>query len=605
VLCAIAVGLALATAWVYRDLPGHPFVRLDDPEYVIENDFVRPGVTWGGIRAAFAGVHASNWHPLTWLSHMVDCTMFGTWAGGHLSVNLGLHAANAVLLLAWLVRETGARWRAVLVAALFAVHPIQVESVAWVSQRKTLLAALFFLLALRAYSARRHRLVILWFVLGLMSKQMVVTLPFLLLVVDFWPAARREEGWRALVFEKRALFLLAALGCVAAVVAQWSTAVAPLETFPAPARLANALTAYTSYMAKAIWPAELSVFYPHPRGRLTDGAVAASAALLAALTAAAAAAAATARAGHRPLIAGWLWFLGTLVPVIGLVQVAGQAMADRYAYLPAIGLWIAIAWGLGDLANRSSSLVRHGLTIGAATWIVLLAARTDARVRLWRSTVALVEQAHEVTGPDPWVLALLGHSLVQEGRIDEGVRRYRQALALQRSSAPIHNGMGVALLRLGRTDEARPHLEEAIRLDPGQADAQTNRAVLDLALGRPELARDRLIRLVVRFPAHAPAHDALGTATARLRQPRQAVAHFRRAVEIRPYDVRLLANLGKALLDAARPDEAVGPLEAAAAIDPENPDVRRNLALARRKGASVGGGAPSPAPSIDPERVPR
>ena len=357
------------------------FVNVDDNVYVIENTQVQQGITLGNVKWAFTTTYFGFYYPITWLSHMLDCQLYGLDAGKHHLTSLVIHALNAVLLFLLLLRMTGALWRCALVAGLFALHPLHVESVAWIAERKDVLSTLFWMLTLLAWlgyvktkSWQRYVLVLMLFALGLMAKSMLVTLPFLLLLLDYWPLRRlnlKQAGWPGalggLVIEKAPLFLMSVVSCVVTVIAQKGAgAMKPLEDFPISERLANAALTYVSYLAKTAWPASLAVFYPHPHVGLFTWRVCGSVLLLAAMTVLA-----LVLARRVPYIAvGWLWYLGALVPVIGLVQVGVQASADRYTYVPLVGIFIVTAWGLTDLC-RGSRAARHALAVLACACLVV------------------------------------------------------------------------------------------------------------------------------------------------------------------------------------------------------------------------------------------
>lgn len=448
--------LIVATLAVFQQLPEYDFVNIDDYYYVTENVHVTRGLTREGIIWAFTTLHANNWHPLTWLSHMLDCQLFGLKPGMHHLTNLLLHMANSTLLLLVLKRMTGALWRSAFAAALFALHPLHVESVAWVAERKDVLSTLFWLLTVWGYAGyveypgrNRYLLVLLFFALGLMAKPMLVTLPFILLLLDYWPLGRvklwesREGGSGGiqrssalhLVREKIPFFALTLASGIVTVVAQYKGgAVRSLNLLPLDVRIANALVSYVGYIGKMIWPQHLAIFYPHP-GALPTWQVVGAGLLLLSLSIILLRA-----AGRFPYLGvGWLWYLGTLVPVIGLVQVGDQAMADRYTYVPLIGLFVLIAWGIPDLMARWRYR-QIALTISAVIVVFCCTVSTWSHVKHWRNGTALFTHAVNVTADN--------------------------ALA--------HDGLGFALARQGRLDEAIAHYSEALRIKPGYAKARYN-----------------------------------------------------------------------------------------------------------------------------------
>ncbi len=429
--------LVLATLLLYGRVRHHEFLDFDDSEYITKNVHVRTGLNAGNVVWAFTSYHAANWHPVTWLSHMADCQLFGLNSGSHHLVNVALHAAN-VLLLFWLLqRATGAVWRSVFVAALFAVHPLNVETVAWVAERKSLLSALFSLLTMAAYGWygrrpgwKKYMVVVAAFALALMSKPMAVSLPLVLLLLDYWPLERYEDlpfrrKWLQLSMEKLPLFLMSAASSAVTVAAQRS-AIVDTSALPLALRLGNAIVSYLAYIGKTFWPAKLAIFYPHPQQSLLWSDVIAAAVILIAITMAALYFRRT-----RYLLVGWFLFVITLVPVIGIVQVGRQAMADHYAYVPCIGLFIMITWGLGDLV-AAVGMPRAVAGTAALCLISVLAAATAGYLSHWQNGVKLFTRASIVAGrPDLAIEAALGDSLVVDGRYDEAYQHYAEACRLR------------------------------------------------------------------------------------------------------------------------------------------------------------------------------
>jgi tetratricopeptide (TPR) repeat protein len=451
-----AAGLVLLTALVYAPVLRHGFVNYDDNLYVSGNPVVRQGLTWEGLRWAWTAAVACNWHPVTMLSHMLDVELYGVRPGWHHLTNLLLHLANVVLLFEVLRRMTGATWRSAAVAALFAVHPLHVESVAWISERKDVLSGLFFLLTLGAWlryvrrpAAGRYLLALLAFALGLLAKPMLITLPFVLLLLDVWPLGRlplaampaaserteRRRALRALLLEKLPFVVLAVAVSAVALYTQRG-AMASLAALPLRRRAANALVSYVVYLGKSLWPSRLAVIYPLPPS-IPLWKAALAAALLAALTALA-----LARLRRAPWLAvGWLWFAGMLAPVSGLVQVGRQAMADRYTYLPSIGLFIAVVWSAhalaqaalpGELPARGPGATRRAL-LGAGAAVVIAALALTARVQVgaWRDSLTLFRHAAAVTDGNYVAAFHLGEELRMRGDRAEARRYYREALRIR------------------------------------------------------------------------------------------------------------------------------------------------------------------------------
>jgi protein O-mannosyl-transferase len=428
--------LVFATLLLYCRVAHHEFLDFDDSEYVTKNVHVRTGLNLANVVWAFTNFYAANWHPLTWLSHMLDCQLFGLNSGRHHLVNVDLHAANALLLFWLLQTATGAVWRSFFVAALFAAHPLNVETVAWVAERKSLLSTLFSLLTIAAYGwyARRpdwkkYLVVVLAFAFALMSKPMAVTLPLVLLLLDYWPLERYEDlpfrlKWVRLSMEKLPLFLMSAASSAVTVAAQRSSIV-DTSALPLYLRMGNAMMSYVVYIGKMFWPAKLAIFYPHPQHSLVWSDVIAAAVLLIAITGAA-----LYFRRARYLLTGWLLFVITLVPVIGIVQVGRQAMADHYAYVPCIGLFIIFAWGLSDVV-AASAIPRVIPAVAALCLISVFAAATTHYLSYWQNGVKLFTQASIVAGrPDPVIEAALGDSMVVDGRYDEAYQHYANACVL-------------------------------------------------------------------------------------------------------------------------------------------------------------------------------
>lgn len=445
--------LVLAPLLLYGQVTHHEFLDFDDSPYVTKNLHVSTGLNLGNVVWAFTSFHEANWHPLTWLSHMADCQLFGLNSGPHHLVNVALHAAN-VLLLFWLLqRITGAVWRSFFVAALFAVYPLNVETVAWVAQRKSLLSTLFSLLTIAAYGWyvrrpdwKKYLVVVAAFSLALMSKPMAVSLPLVLLLIDYWPLKRCEDlpfrrKWTRLSMEKLPLLLMSAASSAVTMVAQRiGGAVADVSVLPLSVRLENAIVSYVAYIGKTVWPAKLAVFYPHSEHSLPPFEVIASTVILVAITVAVLYFRRT-----RYLAMGWFLFVTTLIPVIGIVQVGRQAMADRYAYIPSIGLFIIIVWGLSDLVD-GTPIPRVVGVVAAICLTMAFAAATTRYLPCWQNGVTLFTQARIVAArPDSTIEELLADAMVSAGRVDEAFQHYRGACVLRPNYAPCHYNMAEIL----------------------------------------------------------------------------------------------------------------------------------------------------------------
>jgi len=470
--------LAVVTAGIYWPVHRAEFVNYDDVDYVVENTHVRGGLTLDSVKWAFTTDHVGNWHPLTWLSHMTDVQLFGMNAGAHHAVNLLFHIANALLLLLLLERMTHALWPSAMVAALFAWHPLHVESVAWVAERKDVLSTLFGLMALWAYaeyaeSAKRNYwwAALVCFALGLMAKPMLVTLPFVFLLLDYWPLKRPLRI--PAIKEKLPFFMLsAASSIVTFAVQRHGGAVAALETVSFRHRVLNAVIAYATYLRKTFLPTDLAVIYPISAPRWWEAAIAFTLLLTISI------AAIYLARSHPWLLVGWLWFLGMLIPVIGLVQVGSQSMADRYTYLPLVGIFIIVVWTAADVASSIAVL---------AVLLVL----TSMQVRVWHDSQALFEHAIAVTRDNHIAHSILGRVFVNSGRFEEAQSHFEETLRIVPNSAEArvnlsrtHYNFGNALMKQNQLEPAIAHFAEAARLDPQMAEAQNNWAYALTLQGR-------------------------------------------------------------------------------------------------------------------------
>lgn len=546
----VCLYLLAAIMVIYQPVGGYEFINYDDPLYVTENEPVRRGLTLEGTRWAFTSMHAANWHPITWLSHMLDVQLYGLNAGAHHLTNVLFHIFNSMLLFLLLQRMTGALWRSAMVAALFAVHPLYVESVAWISERKDVLSTFFGFLTLLAYAEYikrpgllRYALALLLFALGLMSKPMVVTLPFLMLVLDCWPLNRyAEEGsvrrFVVLLKEKLPFFVLSAASCVVTIIAQGRIgAVVSLESYSFGVRLANALTAYTEYLGKMIWPSNLAVLYPHPGVRQMWQVITAVI-LISGISAAA-----FLWARRRPWFGvAWFWYLGTLVPVIGLIQVGSQAMADRYAYIPLIGIYTALVWGFHDLLHRWHKPRLAFVSLAVLPALMLVAGN---QVRYWQNSITLYAHTLEVT----------------------------------EANGLIHNNLGLALASIGKTSEAIDHYSEAIRINPKDSAAYYNKGiaiVLHNNLG--ELFSDyfRAIEIDPAQDMDLNIQKVLSTQDA----IEKAHKHFETALNISSeHTTGSLNNMGALLICQGRIEPAISHFQKSADID-QNAAALNNLKLA-------------------------
>jgi len=633
-ICATLVLMALLP---YVRTPTYGFIRFDDGLYVADNALVQQGLTWSNLQWALTTMSTTgNWHPLTWLSHMFDCQIFGLRPGWHHLVNILLHAANTLVLFAGLQTLTGLAWRSALVAALFAVHPLHVESVVWIAERKDVLSTFFGLLSMwtyakyvRAPSLGRYAWVAGFLVLSLLSKPMLVTLPFVFLLLDVWPLKRFcfESGpnrahrsarstqkpkilW--LVLEKLPLLTLSAVASVVACQAQIvAGAIAPINTWPLSQRLANALIAYVNYLGKTFWPFNLSVIYPFP-DHISVPKTLLAFAILVGITIAAGV-----LIRKRPWLAiGWLWFLGTLVPVIGLVQVGAQSMADRYSYVPLIGVFIMIAWSLPDTLFVPALRSRTAATIVVALVLIALTIVAFWQVQFWRNTTTLFDHALQVTERNYVAHHLLGGALRQQGNFTEArnqfekslqlrpdyatarydlgammvqqrdfanaLEQFKVALKTQPQDSMIWNGLGMAKAHLGHMEEAISDYRHALELNPNNAYAYANLGAVLLLQGKFDEAIEVCEKALRLRQDQAETHAALAAAYWSRDRAEESFLHNRKALELDPnlFDARF--NLGWTLYKTGHNDEAIVHLERALQLKPDHAEAKKALSAAKQ-----------------------
>ena len=496
---AICIFLIVSIFAVYGQIQDHEFINYDDPTYVTENLNIQAGLTSESISWAFTTFSEGNWSPVTWFSHMLDYQLYGLQAKGHHLTNLFFHIANSLLLFLVLFRMTGALWKSALVSVLFAIHPLNVESVAWAAERKNVLSTLFWLMTMWAYihyaekpNVKRYSLVILFFILGLMSKAMLVTLPFVLLLLDFWPLRRLKFGWERgsnealekniakksevskLVFEKTPLFLFTIGLSIITFIAQKSLgAMNQGENLTFSTRVTNAMVSYLEYLEKMIWPRGLSIFYPHPGNTLAGWK-----GILCCIALVGISIISIRLIRKAPYFAvGWLWYLGTLVPVIGIVQVGRQAMADRYAYIPLVGIFIIVAWGVPELLSKWRYKERV-LSVSAGIIIFALLITTWKQVSHWKNSITIFQHAIKVTDIKyPYFVEVhnnLGAALFAEGKNVEAISHYKTALELRPDFVLAHYNLGVALVAEGNNVEAISHYKTALELKPNFVEPYIN-----------------------------------------------------------------------------------------------------------------------------------
>jgi tetratricopeptide (TPR) repeat protein len=597
--------LCLITISVYWQVGNHDFINFDDPQYVTENSSIQAKFSRKSILWAFTTTHAGFWFPLTWLSLLLDFQLYGLNPGGYHLTNLLLHLANTILLFLVLKRMTKARWQSAFVAALFAIHPLHVESVAWVVERKDVLSTLFWLLAMWAYlryverpGIARYLLTFFAFALGLMAKPMLVTLPFILLLLDYWPLMRLHpppdvaanesspnktlihglprRSFIELVLEKAPLFALAALSSMITFFTQRSVgAVRSIHELPFMVRFANGLVSYVKYIGKTIWPMNLAVFYPHPESTLPVWQIVVSGLLLTGISIAVMRAA----RNRRYLAVGWLWYLGTLVPVIGLVQVGAQAMADRFTYVPLIGLFLIIAWGTPDLLNRMRWR-RIIIAFSAGVLLVALMVSTWRQLHRWSNSIMLWEHALTVTQNNYLAHNHLGTALIGRERLDEAIDHFSEALRINPDYTESRNKMGILLVKQGRLEEAATHLSRALEQFPDDAEANNNMGVLLVEQGNLDKALVYFSKALKSNPDYSLAHNNMGDALARMGKLDEAVGHLYQALQLEPDLVDAHVNLGTVFFGQARFQEAISHYRRVLQLKPDSPEVHNNLGVA-------------------------
>jgi tetratricopeptide (TPR) repeat protein len=622
-ICLLLIVTILTVFWPVKN---HDFINYDDTLYITKNSHVQGGLTFAGLKWAFTSTLTGNWHPLTWLSHMLDCQLFGLKPGWHHLMNLFFHIANTLLLFLVLHRMTKALWQCAFVAALFALHPLHVESVAWVAERKDVLSTFFWMLTMGAYvyyvehpRPLRYIITLIFFALGLMAKPMLVTLPFVLLLLDYWPlkrfsfhkadteihaetlkpaapAKQKQKSkkqliakkkvqaknhsdslyeWtsiRPLIWEKVPFFALTTIFSVLAYLTQQKEgAMAALKVIPFDTRVTNALVSYVSYLGKMIWPQDLVVFYPHP-GMLPPWQVFGAAAFLLIVTFPI-----IWTARRFPyLLVGWLWYLGTLVPVIGIVQVGQQAMADRYTYVTLVGLFIIAAWGLPPLVKKN----RHRkVFLGVSAGFVLVAFTfvTWTQVRYWQNSITLFEHALDVTKNNHVSHDRLGSALDDQGRIDEAIGHYSESLRINPNQAPVYNNLGVALKSQGKTGEAILQFKEALKISPNDVTAFFNLGCIMTSQGKTHEAMSFFQKALDVDPDDLESHVMLGNALASGGNPDEALVHYSKALEIKRDYAEIHYNMGVILASKKSFHEAVYHFREVLRIEPDHAMAHNNL----------------------------
>ncbi len=620
-MALICVVLGLLTWASFGPVTHHEFIKFDDHRYVTDNPHVRTGLTWANVRWALTAGYASNWHPLTWVSHMCDVEAYGLRPGGHHLTNLLLHLANTLALWFVLWRMTSRLWASAAVAAFFAVHPLHVESVAWVAERKDVLSTLFFLLSIGAYAlyaqasaegpeaasgavqpaprriagrAGLYIAALLLFALGLMCKPMLVTLPFVLCLLDWWPLRRvsvpfaPSKSVPGLLVEKIPFLLLSILSCVATYLAQAGSH-SVTAGLPFRLRAANAVVSYLKYIGKTFWPSNLAVFYPHPDTRYGLPATAGYPAseqwpwglvLLGALLLAGISCVALWRARRWPwLFTGWFWYLGTLVPVIGLVQVGMQAMADRYMYIPSIGLFIAIVWGALELLPASQR-TRTTLSAAAVALVICCAVITHRQTLYWHDNLSLFEHALAVTRHNAFAECNVGEELARRGQPDQAQKHFRAAQLADPRNPLAYMDLGIAFELEGKVDQAVPQYEAVVRLRPWSQSARLTLAGVLNRLGRKDEALAQYAQVLQLNPDQPAVRYEVASILAAQNHLPEAVAQLQRVVELQPDFTAAWVEWGTLLASRGRFAEAQAPLRQATALSPTNAALHLDLGKA-------------------------
>ena len=594
--------MALATLAVYWPVKNHEFIKYDDDKYITDNRNVQSGLNPESIRWAFTTGHASNWHPVTWMSHELDCQIFDLNAGAHHMVNVFFHIMNTLLLFVVLKRMTKAIWPSAFVAALFGLHPLHVESVAWAAERKDVLSTFFWMLTMWAYvryaehpKVTRYLLALLFFVIGLMAKPMLVTLPFVLLLLDYWPLERmrfgkliNEEKQKNPIQQKPVLHLLiekipfiffSIVSSVVTFIVQHRTgAVQTIEAIDIKSRVGNAVVAYIGYIEKMIWPDNLAVLYPHPGGSLSMSKVAGCGLLLILLSACFIFLARR----HKYLIVGWLWYIGTLVPVIGLVQVGVQAMADRYTYIPMTGLFIIIAWGASDLF-RSLPYRKFILGFCAVAILSAITVKTSQQLKYWQNSETLFQHTLSVTKNNYVMQNNYANYLMSMGKLNDAVEHFNESLKIKPRAAKVHNNLGNALSKLGKIDDATEQYRTALSLEPDFSDAHYNLAIVLSKQNKIEEAIKEYRQSLRLDPGNVDALSNLGFELAQQGKNEEAIELYNKALAIEPENIITHGRLGLALAAAGKIDEAIQEFRIVLKARPDDAEMRCNLGILLEK----------------------
>jgi len=584
----ISVCLVAAVVAVYWQVYSFDFVRFDDGDYVVHNPYIRTGLNWQTVRWAFTTNRAGNWHPLTWLSHAFDYQFFKNWAGGYHLANVGFHIANTILLFCLLVRAAKTVWPAALVAALFALHPLHVESVAWVAERKDLLSTFFWLLTMLAYvwyaekqNAARYSVALLFFILGLLAKPMLVTLPFVLLLFDYWPLERKIS--LRLMAEKIPFFVCSFALCVVTYIVQKSSgAVSLFRHFGFDIRIKNVFISYVDYILKMFHPENLAIMYPHPGEAISTVKAVVCAFALLCVTAA------VFYYGRRYkfLLIGWLWYLGTLVPVIGIVQVGAQAMADRYTYMTLTGLFIMIAWSVKEFVpakNFKLTAVIAGLVLFSLT------VDTIAELQYWKNSQTLFGRAIEVTKNNYMMLDNYGSILVEQGEVEDAIKCFQRSLEIYPDSPMANNNLGCALQEVGDLQNAEDCFRKSIASDPNFIHAYINLANNLKRQNRPDEINDVLAKAEKIPVLSSETYTRFGQVYVDVQKYPQAIDAFNKAIEIDSGNIDAYGRRSLALSAVGKIDEAIADVRVVLQARPYDVMMYRNLGIfLERKGDITG-----------------
>lgn len=569
---------------IYWQVRTFDFISFDDYMYVRDNPHVRQGITLENIRWAFTSVYAGNWHPLTWLSHMTDVEIFGLNAGMHHLTNVIFHIVNTLMLFYCLRRMTGNVWNSAAVAMLFGLHPLHVESVAWIAERKDVLSAFFWMLTILFYtryvehrSAGRYLIIVICYIFGLMTKPMLVTLPFVLLLLDIWPLKRPElittaehmqphEWWSgllALIHEKVPLFFLAGAAIIVTILAQKNVgSISNLESIPLYIRVENATISYMAYLVKMIWPIHLALFYPYPR-MVNLYKVITACVLLIGITWMV-----VLNISRFPfLFVGWFWYLGTLAPVIGIIQVGSQSMADRYTYVPLIGIFILIVWGLSKLLGqlRSARYILAGIYCAIVPVIMWF---TWLQTGYWASNISVFSHAVDVTNDNYLAHNSLGVALCEHGEFDAGIKHYMEALRVYPEHVQAHNNLGAALVEEGKYKDSIGHFRKALQIDPGFVSAHYNLGIAYYAIGKLDEAIKQYQEVLRLVPQYPEASLKMATAITKQRKINDAIARLNDALKINPQDYTILCKVAELYNDEGNTKEAINHYESALSVNP-------------------------------------